>query len=115
MRAWIKTNFPKIRWIKSGDGHEDPILTMLWIGFIVVIFRVAVNDLTITVFHQSLSFKTIDPLVIGAVFGPLLTAFVANHYNNMRNNPFYLKMKKDINGDGVEEEILVPKDGDKPA
>ena len=113
MIAWVKRNYPKLRWIKSGDGHEDPILTMLWIGFLVVIFRVAVNDLTITVFHQSLSFKTIDPLVIGAVFGTLLTAFVTNHYNNMKNSPFYLRLKKDIDGDGVEEEILVQKDEEK--
>ena len=113
MFTWIQKVLPRIRWIKSGDGHEDPILTMLWIGFLIVIFRVAVNDLTITVFHQSLGFKTIDPLVIGAVFGPLLAAFVTNHYNNMKHNPFYLKMKKDIDGDGVEEDILVQKEETK--
>lgn len=103
----------RIRWIKSGDGHEDPVLTMAWIGFLIIMFRVAVNDLTITVFHQSLSFKTIDPLVIGAVLAPTLGAYVANHYNNMKNSPFYLRLKKDIDGDGVEEEILVPKDNEK--
>lgn len=110
MFGWINKLLPNVRWIKSGDGHEDPVLTMTWIAFIIIIFRVAVNDLTITIWHQTLSFKTIDPLVIGAVFGTLLTAFVTNHYNNLKNNPFYVKMRKDIDGDGKEEDILVPKD-----
>ena len=112
---WVQDIASKMRWVKSGDGHPDPVLTMAWIGFIVVIFRVAVNDLTITVLHQTLTFKNIDPLVIGAVLAPTLGAYVTNHYNNMKNNPFYVKMRKDIDGDGKEEEILVPRDGDKPA
>ncbi len=107
MGDFLKKILPNFRWVKSGDGHEDPVLTMLWLGFIVIIFRVIVSDLTIKVFGQSLSFKPLDPLIIGAFFAPLLTAFVANHYNNMKNNPFYVKMRKDIDGDGKEEDVLV--------
>ena len=113
MGEWLKKLIPNVRWLKSGDGHEDPVLTMVWIGFLVIVFRVSVSDLTINVLHQTLAFKAIDPLVIGAFFAPLLTAFVANHYNNMKNNPFYYKMRKDIDGDGKEEDVIVPV-GDVP-
>jgi hypothetical protein len=113
MFGWIKKILPKIRWIKSGDGHEDPVLTMAWIGFIVIIFRVAVNELTIKLWGQTLTFAKIDPIVIAAVLGPTLGAYVANHYNNMKNSPFYQKLRKDIDGDGKEEEVYIEKQEEK--
>lgn len=98
----------KGRWFKNGDGKEDAVLTMAWLGFLVIVFRILVSGLKIHVWGQNLEFSTIDAGTIAAVLTPTLGAYVAHQYNALKNNPFYIKAKADIDGDGKDEEIEIP-------
>ena len=104
--------FKKYRWFKNGDGQEDAVLTMAWVGFLVVVFRVLVSGLEIHIWKQDLKFSTIDAGTIASILTPTLGAYVAHQYNSMKNNPYYIKMKKDIDGDGKEEDVVVTPDPD---
>ena len=96
-----------MRWFKNGDGQEDAVLSMAWLGFLVIIFRVLMSGLEIKVYGQMLKFSPVDAGLVAAILTPTLGAYVAHHYSALKNNPFYLKMKKDIDGDGKEEEVSV--------
>lgn len=98
------------RWFKNGDGKEDAVLTMAWLGFLVIVFRILVSGLKISVWGQNLEFSTIDAGTIAAVLTPTLGAYVAHQYNALKNNPFYIKAKADLDGDGKEEEVEIPVD-----
>ena len=105
-----------MRWFKNGDGKEDAVLSMTWLGFLVIITRVAVGGLTINAFGQSLAFPQVDSGLVAAILTPTLGAYVAHQYNAYKSNPFYIKKKMDINGDGVEENVVVaPEETEKKA
>ena|SRR3990172_240702 len=105
----------QMRWFRNGDGHDDPVLTMAWIGFIVIISRVLVSGLKIHVWGQQLDFSPVDSGLVAAILTPTLGAYVGNHYSNMKNNPFYIKRRMDIDGDGKEEDVVIAPDPDKKA
>jgi len=88
----------RFTWFQNGDGHADPVLTMAWVGFIVIIFRVLVSGLKIHVFNQSLEFSPVDSGLVAALLTPTLGAYVGNHYNNMKNNPFYAQQRMNLIG-----------------
>lgn len=100
------------RWFKNGDGKEDAVLTMAWIGFLVIIFRILVSGLEFKVYGQMLKFSSIDAGIIAAVLTPTLGAYVAHQYNALKNNPYYIRAKKDIDGDGKEDDVVIVPDPD---
>jgi hypothetical protein len=80
MSKWeeVKMNF----WMKNTDGERDAILTMAFIGFIVVLIKVLLSGVVIG--GKDLSLGSIDAATIGAVLAPTLGAYVARRYTDRK-------------------------------
>jgi hypothetical protein len=107
MRVWRKY---AMRWIKNTDGRPDAVLTFASAAVFVVLARLTFAGLEINLGNIKWVIQTIDGTTIGAVLLPTLGAYVSNKYVNLNFHPDYIRMKKDIDGDGKEDDILVPKD-----
>ncbi len=101
-------------WLKDKDGKPDAVLTFATLSVAVVLIKLLFAGAVFTI-GKWLTFTVVGPDAgtIGAVFLPTLGAYVSNRYVNYNYHPDYVKMKKDIDGDGDEEEVLVPKDQGK--
>lgn len=87
----------KFKWTKNGDGRPDPVLTMTWIGFVVIMVRVLVGGVNVVIAGHTLSVSPVDSGVIAAILTPTLGAYVANRYSTMVNHPYYAKMRQQYN------------------
>ena len=76
-----------ILWIKNTSGKEDAVLTMTFIGFLVVIFKVLFAGVVLKVAGHEITFGTIDAAVIGALLTPTLGAYVARKYTDRKFGP----------------------------
>lgn len=70
-------------WIDNTDGKPDAVLTMAFIGFVVVLVKLILSGVTL----GNLGFGTIDAPMIGAVLGPTLSAYVLRRYTDRRLPP----------------------------
>ena len=97
-------------WLKDKDGRQDPIITFATFSVAAVLFKLIFQG---AVFswppHFVFTVAGIDAATIGALFLPTLGAYVSSKYVNYNYHPDYIKMKKDIDGDGKEEDVLVEK------
>ena len=100
----------KMPWIKNTDGRPDAVLTFALFSVATVLMKMLFAGLTIK-YKEFFTYTVMAPdaATIGAVFLPTLGAYVSNKYVNLNFHPDYLRMKKDIDGDGKEEEVFVPK------
>lgn len=97
-------------WLNSPDGKPDAVLTFSAVAFATVIFKLLFAGLSLPVSWKiGWTVQPIDATTIGAILSPTLLAYVSNKYVNLNYHPEYIKMKRDIDGDGHEEEILVKK------
>ncbi len=101
-----------VLWLRNPEGKPDAVLTFATAAVVVVLGKLlfAGADLSWAP-HFTFKIQAIDATAIAAVFLPTLGAYVSNKYVNLNYHPDYIKMKKDIDGDGKEEEVLVPKEG----
>lgn len=98
-------------WFHDRDGKIDPILTFAFFAVIVILFKLLFAGASVDFGpHFKFAVTAPDATVIAAAWAPTLGAYVTNKYVNYQYHPDYIKMKKDIDGDGDEEEIIVKKD-----
>ena len=71
-------------WIKNTNGRQDAILTMALIGFLVVLVKVLLSDVSFVFLEKTIAFGSIDAGVIGAVLTPTLGAYVARRYTDRK-------------------------------
>jgi len=95
-------------WLKDRDGKQDPILTFATLAVSTVLFKLIFQGATLNwPPHFSFTIAGIDATTIGAILLPTLGAYVSNKYVAYNFHPDYIRLKKDIDGDGDEEEIMV--------
>lgn len=98
----------KMPWLKDRDGNPDPVLTFATFAVGVVLFKLIFNGASLSwPPHFTFVIGGVDATVIGAILLPTLGAYVSNKYVAYNFHPDYIKMKKDIDGDGKEEDIMV--------
>lgn len=97
-------------WFKDKDGRPDPVLSFTFFAVFTILFKLLFAGAHIVV-GKWLDFTVMGPdaSVIGAAWMPTLGAYVMNKYVNYNYHPDYIKMKKDVDGDGDEEEVMVPR------
>lgn len=98
----------RMPWLKNTDGKPDAVLTFATFAIATVLFKMffAGADLSWAP-HFKWVVQTVDAASIGAILLPTLGAYVSNKYVNFNYHPEYVRMKKDINADGKEEDIIV--------
>lgn len=96
-------------WFHDKDGKIDPLLTFTFFAVMVILFKLLFAGATLTISHFTWTVTAPDATVIGAAWSPTLVAYVANKYVNYNYHPDYVAMKKDLDGDGKDEEVLVKK------
>lgn len=100
----------KMPWIKNTDGKPDAVLTFATLSISVVLIKLLFSGASLTwPPHFSWVLQTIDAGSIGAILLPTLGAYVSNRYVNLNFHPDYVKMRKDIDGDGKDEDVFVQK------
>ena len=73
-------------WLRNSEGKPDAVLTMTFMGFVVVLFKVVMGGVAVP-FLDGYSFGEIDATVIGALLTPTLGAYVARRYTDKRWGP----------------------------
>ncbi len=99
-------------WFKDKDGKPDPVLTFAFLSVVVVLAKMLFAGATVKLFGGAFLWTITSPdaTTIAAAWIPTLGAYVSNKYVNYNYHPDYVRMKKDIDGDGDEEEVLIPRD-----
>ena len=97
-------------WFKDNEGHDDPLLTFSFLAVLVILFKLLFAGAVLTIGKWLVwTVGGADAATITACWTPTLVAYVTNKYVKYNYHPDYIKMKKDIDGDGDEEEIIVDK------
>ena len=98
-------------WMKNTDGKPDAVLTFASFAMLVVLLKLLFAGAELNwPPHFSFKILSIDAASIGAILLPTLGAYVSNKYVNFNYHPDYIAMKKDIDGDGKPEDVLVKKE-----
>lgn len=71
-------------WMKNSDGKKDAVLTMAFLGFIVVLVKVLIGGISIKLANHDVSLGTIDAATVGAILTPTLGAYVARKYTDKK-------------------------------
>lgn len=69
-------------WISNTDGKKDAVLTMTFIGFLIIALKLLMAGCTIIYNGNSFTFGSIGAAEIGAVLTPTLGAYVARRYTD---------------------------------
>ena len=72
----------KMTWLKNSDGNPDAVLTMAFIGFVVVLLKVFLSG--VTIMGTDVSLGVIDATTIGAVLVPTLGAYISRRYTDKK-------------------------------
>lgn len=72
----------KMKWIKNTSGKPDAMLTFACGGFVVVMFKVLFDGVSITLGGHPIGFGTIDASSIAAVLTPILGAYVGRKWTD---------------------------------
>lgn len=72
-------------WMKNTDGRSDAVLTMAFVGFVVVVAKTLVSGVTLTFGPESaLSFGTLDAAMAGTILTSTLGAYCARRYTEKK-------------------------------
>lgn len=71
-------------WMKNSDGKKDAVLTMAFMGFIVVLVKILIGGVSIKLANHDVSLGVIDAATVGAVLTPTLGAYVARKYTDKK-------------------------------
>jgi hypothetical protein len=71
-------------WITNTEGKPDAILTMTFIGFIVILLKYVVSDVTLNILSFSLNFGNVDAASMAALLAPTLGAYVARRFTDKK-------------------------------
>jgi hypothetical protein len=95
-------------WIKNTDGKKDAVLTMTFMGFLVVLVKVLFAGAVFDLGVRTVSVGTIDAAAIAAILTPTLGAYVMRKYTDQK----YAPMDTNHNGKiDPEEEAEAQKEG----
>jgi hypothetical protein len=72
-------------WMRNTEGKEDAVLTMSIVGFVVVLLKVLLTDVTV----GQWSFGSIDAGTVAAILTPTLGAYVARRYTDRKMKASY--------------------------
>lgn len=73
-----------MNWIKNSSGNRDAVLTMTFIGFIVVVIKVLFAGFSITLANSTFVVGPIDAATIGAILAPTFTAYVSRRFTDKK-------------------------------
>ena len=73
-----------MKWMKNTSGKPDAVLTMAFIGFLIVVIKVLMAGSTLVWNGDTISFGEIDATTIGAILTPTLGAYVARRYTDKK-------------------------------
>lgn len=82
-------------WMTNTAGKSDAVLTMAFVGFLVVIFKVLLSGMKLPFFGAEIAFGTIDPAMIGAILTPTLGCYVARRYTDAKITSTVTSTKED--------------------
>jgi len=71
-------------WMTNTSGKKDAVLTMAFIGFILVVIKVLLAGSTIIWNGDTISFGEIDAPTIGAILTPTLGAYCARRFTDKK-------------------------------
>lgn len=74
----------KFNWMKNTDGRPDAVLTMTFVGFIVVVVKILLGGATIEYDGTKYSFGELDAAVVGALLTPTLGSYVARRWTDKK-------------------------------
>lgn len=73
----------KSLWIRNTNGKPDAVLTMVFVGFVIVMFKVLCSG-SITILGNAYSSSGIDPETILAVLTPTFGAYVGRRWTDSK-------------------------------
>jgi hypothetical protein len=73
--------------ITDTSGSKSLTATLAYVSFFVVMIKVLFSGASITVGSWAYEFGTIDALVIGAIFAPILGSYTARRWNSPLPEP----------------------------
>lgn len=71
-------------WMKNTEGKPDAVLTMAFLGFLVVLIKLLVAGGTLTIGSTVLTAGSVDAAMVAAVLTPTLGAYVARRYTDQK-------------------------------
>ncbi len=74
-------------YMKDSGGTKSLTATLAYVSFFVVMVKVLFSGASITVGSLSYDFGTIDALVIGAIFGPILGSYTVRRWGSPAPEP----------------------------
>lgn len=96
----------KLRWIRNTDGKPDAVLTMAFMGFIVVLLKVLIGETTFDLGDHTYTFGGIDATVVGALLTPTLGAYVTRRWTEKRYAQESVPLKLEAQKTKDERDIL---------
>jgi hypothetical protein len=73
--------------MKNTDGERDAVLTMAFVGFVIVMVKVLLAGASVTIASTTISAGNVDPLTVATVLTPTLGAYVARRYTDAKFDP----------------------------
>lgn len=73
-----------MRWMKNSAGKPDFVLTLTFIGFLIVAFKLLVSGGSFIIGGNTYDFGDITAAEIGAILTPTLGAYVARRYTDKK-------------------------------
>lgn len=86
-----------MRWMKNTEGQPDAILTMAFIGFVIVMIKIIVGGASISFGDLSVSAGDVDAMTVAAVLTPTLGAYVARRYSEAKFDPETIAASASVN------------------
>lgn len=74
----------KFKWMTNTDGKPDAVLTMAFVGFMIVAVRVLLSGLSVELATGKYTLGSPDASVIGALLGPTLGAYVGRRWTDKK-------------------------------
>jgi hypothetical protein len=71
-------------WLKNTDGQPDAALTMAFLAFLAVLFKVVLNGASVIIGGNTYGAGTIDAGLVGALLTPTLGAYVFRRYTDVK-------------------------------
>ena len=74
----------RFEWMKNTEGRPDAVLTMAFVGFMIVAIKILFAGAVIEFNGNKYSFGAPDASVIGALLGPTLGAYVTRRWTEKK-------------------------------
>lgn len=71
-------------WMKNTSGRPDAVLTMAFIGFLVILFKIVLSNVSFTFGDLAFNCGSVDAAIVGALLTPTLGAYVARRLTDKK-------------------------------